>query len=51
LHDACRKDSSGHGSFAHIDEPVQKIVRSLGEPMIKEIRTRAAENWRPEKQP
>jgi uncharacterized protein len=36
--------------FAHIDEPVQKIVRSLGETVIKEVRTRAAENWRPEKQ-
>jgi uncharacterized protein len=36
--------------FTHIDEPVQKIVRSLGETVIKEVRTRPADNWRPEKQ-
>ena len=36
--------------FTHIDEPVQKIVRTLGEPVVKEARTRAAEHWKPEKQ-
>jgi uncharacterized protein len=35
--------------FAHIDEPVQKIVRDLGETVIKEVRERAADHWRPEK--
>jgi uncharacterized protein len=35
--------------FAHIDEPVQKIVRSLGVPVIKEARTRAADHWVPGK--
>jgi radical SAM protein with 4Fe4S-binding SPASM domain len=42
--------SSWKKFFAHIDEPVQKIVRSLGGTVIKEVRTRAAENWRPERQ-
>jgi uncharacterized protein len=36
--------------FAHIDEPVQRIVRSLGERVVKEVRTRAAEHWRPTKE-
>jgi uncharacterized protein len=35
--------------FAHIDEPVQKIVRSLGVPVIKEARTHAADHWVPGK--
>jgi uncharacterized protein len=35
--------------FSHIDEPVQKIVRSLGMPVVKEVRTRAAEHWVPVK--
>ena len=35
--------------FAHIDEPVQKIVRSLGETVAREVLKRPAENWRPEK--
>jgi uncharacterized protein len=35
--------------FAHIDEPVQKIVRSLGETVAKEVRKRQADGWRPEK--
>jgi len=35
--------------FSHIDEPVQKIVRGLGESVIKEVRTRAAEHWQPVK--
>jgi len=30
--------------FTHIDEPMQRILRSLGEPVIKEVRTRAAEH-------
>jgi uncharacterized protein len=36
--------------FRHIDEPLQRIVRSLGQTVVKEQRTRAAEHWRPEKQ-
>lgn len=35
--------------FSHIDWPNQRIVRGLGESVVKEVRTRAAENWRPEK--
>jgi len=36
--------------FAHIDPPIQKIVRGLGQSVVKEARTHAAENWHPEKQ-
>ncbi|MEN6319881.1 MAG: anaerobic sulfatase maturase, partial [Syntrophaceae bacterium] len=36
--------------FRHIDDPVQRIVRALGETVVKEQRTIAAEHWRPEKQ-
>lgn len=36
--------------FSHIDEPVQRIVRALGETAVKEPRAFAAEHWRPEKQ-
>jgi uncharacterized protein len=36
--------------FSHIDPHIQKIVRSLGEPVVKEVRTRSAENWQPVKQ-
>jgi len=35
--------------FAHIDEPVQRIVRRLGETVAREPRKRPAEHWRPEK--
>jgi uncharacterized protein len=35
--------------FSHINEPVQKIVRSLGVPVKKEAVTRAAEHWTPVK--
>jgi uncharacterized protein len=35
--------------FAHIDEPIQKIVRSLGVPVIREARTHAADHWVPGK--
>jgi uncharacterized protein len=35
--------------FSHIDRPMQEIVRSLGETVVKESRTRAAEHWQPEK--
>lgn len=35
--------------FSHIDEPVQKIVRRLGAPIIKEARTLAADSWMPGK--
>jgi len=35
--------------FSHIDGPVQKIVRGLGETVVKEPRTFAAGHWRPEK--
>jgi uncharacterized protein len=35
--------------FSHIDEPVQKIVRSLGVPVRKEAVTRAADHWVPER--
>jgi uncharacterized protein len=42
---------SGWKKFlAHIDEPMQRIVRRLGEPVVKEVRTRAAEHWQPVKQ-
>lgn len=37
--------------FSHIDPYIQKIVRSLGAPVVKEARSLPAENWRPEKQP
>jgi uncharacterized protein len=36
--------------FAHIDEPIQEIVRRLGATVCKEARTLAAENWTPIKQ-
>ncbi|MCK5845720.1 MAG: SPASM domain-containing protein, partial [Victivallales bacterium] len=36
--------------FAHIDQPMQDIVRRVGGTVIKEVRTRAAEHWQPEKQ-
>jgi len=36
--------------FTHIDEPIQRIVRGLGESVVKEVRTFAAEHWQPEKQ-
>ncbi len=36
--------------FSHIDEPIQQIVRGLGETVTKEPRTPAADHWRPEKQ-
>jgi uncharacterized protein len=36
--------------FSHIDQPIQRIVRSMGDSVVKETRTRAAENWHPEKQ-
>jgi uncharacterized protein len=35
--------------FSHIDQPIQKIVQNLGETVVKEVRTRPAENWHPEK--
>jgi uncharacterized protein len=35
--------------FSHIDPHIQRIVRSMGAPVVKEARTRAAEFWRPEK--
>ena len=35
--------------FTHIDEPVQKIVRDLGHPVVKEVRIHAAEHWQPNK--
>ena len=35
--------------FSHVDEPLQQIVRRLEVPVIKEARTRAAENWVPVK--
>ncbi len=35
--------------FAHIDPSIEKIVRSLGEPVVKEARMRAAEHWQPVK--
>ena len=33
--------------FAHIDLPVQKIVRGIGASVVKEPRTCAAEHWQP----
>ena len=36
--------------FSHIDQPVQKIVRSLGQTVAKEVRMRSADHWQPEKQ-
>jgi uncharacterized protein len=36
--------------FSHIDEPVQGIVRSLGETAEKEVRMLAAGHWQPVKQ-
>jgi uncharacterized protein len=36
--------------FSHIDQPVQRIVRGLGETVAKDVRTLAAEHWTPEKQ-
>jgi len=36
--------------FSHIDPFIEKIVRRLGENVVKEPRTLAAENWCPEKQ-
>ena len=33
--------------FRHIDQPVQRIVRGLGEEVIKQPRTAAAEHWVP----
>jgi uncharacterized protein len=35
--------------FAHIDEPVQQIVRRLGATVRKEAVARAAEHWVPER--
>jgi uncharacterized protein len=35
--------------FAHIDEPVQRIVRRLGGTVRKEAVTRAADHWVPER--
>ena len=35
--------------FSHIDDDIQRIVRSLGESVAKEPRTFAAEHWIPEK--
>jgi uncharacterized protein len=35
--------------FRHIDQPVQRIVRGLGEEVIKQPRTVAAEHWVPAK--
>ena len=36
--------------FSHIDQPVQRIVRGLGETVVKDVRTLAADHWQPEKQ-
>jgi len=36
--------------FSHIDQPIQRTVRGLGESVVKEVRTPAAENWTPIKQ-
>jgi len=36
--------------FSHIDPHIQKIVRSLGEPVVKEVCARSAEHWQPVKQ-
>ena len=34
--------------FRHIDDPIQRIVRGLGETVVKGPRRYAAEHWRPE---
>ena len=36
--------------FSHIDQPIQKIVRGLGETVVKDVRALAADHWQPEKQ-
>jgi len=36
--------------FAYIDEPIQRVVRSLGRSVVKEVRARSAEHWQPLKQ-
>jgi len=36
--------------FSHIDPSIQKIVRNLGQSVVKEARTFSAEHWSPEKQ-
>jgi uncharacterized protein len=36
--------------FSHIDQPIQRIVEKMGKPVVREVLTRAAENWHPEKQ-
>ena len=36
--------------FSHIDAPMQRIVRGLGESVVKETRTVAKEHWIPEMQ-
>jgi uncharacterized protein len=36
--------------FSHIDQPVQRIVRGLGETVAKDVHTLAADHWQPEKQ-
>jgi uncharacterized protein len=33
--------------FSHIDPHIQRIVRSLGAPVVKEARTPPAEPWHP----
>jgi uncharacterized protein len=36
--------------FSHIDKRIDKIVRGLGAPVVKEARSLPGENWRPVKQ-
>ena len=36
--------------FSHIDEPVQRIVRGLGQSVVKEPVMLHAEHWRPREQ-
>jgi len=36
--------------YAHIDERMQKIVRAMGMPVVKEAHATARDNWVPEKQ-
>ena len=36
--------------FSHIDQPLQRILRGIGEPIIKDVRTLATEHWQPEMQ-
>lgn len=36
--------------FSHIDQPMQKIVRGMGESVVKEPLKFAEEHWQPEKQ-